>query len=232
MAGLATHQNLVRLARHPHIGVARQAVPQAHLWVQLRAGLVENGGQQIGAMHHATGIGCFLTHQDFQQCGFTHTVWPHKTNPITAQNADREIAQDGAAAIGLGDRVRLDHFAPRFGARLQLHRGGALAANLCGPFGAQILQRAHAALVALASCADALDRPTRLGLDFAIQLVAGLVFFIPHPVAPRLETVKPLFLAAHRPPVDPQGGPRQGPQKRPVVADQHIGLAGFAQFAL
>ena len=154
-------------------------------------------------MHHGASVGRFLAHQHFQQGGFAHTVGPHKPHPIAAQNADRKIAQDRAAAIGLGDRLRLDHLAPRFGARLQLHRGGALAADLRGPFGAQILQRAHAALVALAPGADAFYRPAGLGLYFAVQLVAGLVFFLPHPVAPGLETIKPLFLPAHGTPVDP-----------------------------
>ena len=76
-------------------------------------------------------------------------------------------------------------------------------------------------LVALAAGADALDRPAPLGLYLAVELVARLVLGGPGFLAPFLEGVEAAFLTAHLAPVDPQGRPRQPPQERAVVRDQH-----------
>jgi hypothetical protein len=82
-----------------------------------------------------------------------------------------------------------------------------------GPFGAQRLQRAHAALIALAPRADPFHRPTRFGLDLAVQLVAGVIFFGPDLIAPLLEPVKACIAPAHLPAIHPKRGPVRARKK-------------------
>ncbi len=118
---------------------------------------------------------------------------------------------------------------PLVGPEFQRHGGGALTADLATAFTAQIGQSAHTALVALATCADAFDGPTGLGLDLAVQLVARVVFGGPGGFAPILEALEAAFLTADLTAVDPQRRLGQAAQKGTVVADQHEGRTGLRQ---
>ena len=85
-------------------------------------------------------------------------------------------------------------------------------------------------MVAFAPGRDALDRPFRLGLDLAIQLVAGVVFLGPNGFAPFFKAVKPGLAAFDLAAINPQCRPRQRAQERAVVRDQHESGAGAFKF--
>ena len=232
MLGRATHHYLIRLPRHPHVLVAGKALPQRHLGVQRRAALIEDRRQQVGAKLDRAGIRCLFAHQHFQQGRLANAVRSDKGHPIATVDLEVETADDLLATKRFLQALGLDDLAPGLLAAVKGHCGGALAADLAGAFSAQVLQRAHPALIALAPGADAFDRPFRFGLDLAVQLVAGDVLVLPDLVAPELEILESLFLTTHLAPVDPKRGAGQVAQKRPVVRNQHIGGAGLGKFGL
>ena len=229
---LAAHQDLVRLARHPHFLVADKVFPKALIRIQRRAALIEDRRHQVGPLADLAAVRRDLAHQQLDQRGLAHAIGPDKGHPVTAHHPQVQVAHDHLVAKGLAQAFGLDHLAARFRPRGQLHRRRALPLDLRRAVGPQVLQGAHTALVALAAGRNALDRPSRLGLDLAIQLVAGQVFLIPDLVAPGLEGAKALFLPPHLAPVDPKRALGQRPQKGPVVGNQHIGGAGLRQLGL
>ena len=226
MARIAAHHDLIGPARDAHLGVARQGIPQADGFIDGAAGLVENRHVQIGAQLDLAGIGGQLAGQHLDERGLAGAVRADKGHPVAAQHAQVKWLQDHPLAKGFRDALGVDHPLARLLATVQLHRRRALPADLPRALVTQRGQRADAALVALAACRNALDCPFRLGLDLAVQLVAGLVLGGPQGLAPILEMFKAAILPAHLATVDPQRGPGQGTQKGAVVRDQHEGRAG------
>ena len=226
MARIAAHHDLIGPARDAHLGVARQGVPQADSFIDGRTGLIKDRHVQIGAQLDLAGIGGELAGQHLDERRLAGAVRADKGHAITAQHAQVEGLQNGAITKGFRDALGVDHPLARLLATVQFHRRRALPADLARALVTQSGQRADAALVALAAGADALDRPLRLGLDLAIQLVAGLVLGGPQGLAPILEMLKATILPAHLAAVDPQRGTGQGAQKGAVVRDQHEGRAG------
>ncbi|MPL74802.1 hypothetical protein SDC9_20621 [bioreactor metagenome] len=228
----AAHHHLVGLARDPHVGVVHHPVPERLVEIERGTRLVEDRNLEIGAERHRARVGRDLAGQHLQQRGLAHAVRADEGDAVAAQHAQVEVLHDGLVAEGLGEALRLDHPLARGARAFKLHRRGALAANLPRALGAQRLKRAHPAHVALAPRRDPLDRPFRLGLDLAIELVACLVFFGPDLLAPVLEGLEAALLPAQRAAVEPERGPRQVAQEGAVVRDQHEGGAGGLQLVL
>ena len=232
MFGRAAHHDLVGFARHPQFGIIGKVFPQGHIFVQRGPRLIKHRDIQIGPEFHRPFIRLYLPQQHLDQRGLAHTVGPDKGDPVTALHRQIKVFHDGFAVKGFGQAKGLDHFFARRTAPVKGHRRRPLARDLGGALGAQFLQGAHTALIALAAGRNAFHRPTRLGLDLAVQLVALLVFVFPDFVAPCFEMLKPFFGPAHLPAVDPQGGPRQRAQECTVVADQNETRTGRFQLVL
>jgi hypothetical protein len=94
------------------------------------------------------------------------------------------------------------------------------------------LEGAHAAHVALAPGADALDGPAAFGADEAVELVALEVLLLPHPVAPGLEVLEPAVVAAHLAAVHPERRAGRGAQHGAVVRDEDEGASNLGEARL
>ena len=136
-------------------------------------------------------------------------VLPTPLGPIMATHSPRITRNEKSRRMvrspyALKHAVQFRHELARGGCCVEGHRRRALALYLARAFGAQLGQRAHPALIAFAAGRDAFDRPARFGLDLAVQLVAGIIFFRPDLVAPVFEPVEPSFAAAHLAPGPPK----------------------------
>ena len=232
MAGRAADHHLVVAAADADGGIAGQGLPEAGAGVQRGAGLVEIGRQQVAAEPDPAAVRRPAAGQDLEQRRLARAVRPDERHPLAPLDAEREVAQDRAAAVGLADLLDLGHQLAGGLGRGQGHLRGAGALDLGAAFGAQVGEAPDAALVALAPGRDALDRPAALGLDEAVELVAGGVLFLEGLVAPFLEGREAAVEAAGDAAVDPDRPVGQGAQEGAVVADGDEGPAALAQMRL
>ncbi len=138
------------------LGDIVQRVP---VLAQRRAVLVEIGDLQIGAALDLAAVGREFTQQQADQGGLAGTVRADDADPVAAHDAGREIAHQGASANRVVDVFGAQHAlagALRFG---HFQPGHALLLAARGALAAQLLERAHAALVARAPGLDALADP-------------------------------------------------------------------------
>ena len=213
---------LPRIADRHHVArTVRQGLGQRTGRIERLAALVERDHLQVGALPHPTGVGLDLARQQADERRLAGAVGPDDADPVAALDADREVPHDLEAIVGLGYRLRLDHQLAR-ALRLAdrcVDRAGRLA--LVAALLAQGVERAQAALVALAPCRHALAQPGRFGRELAVELVAFYRLLLEQLVAPGLEFAEPGFHQPRAAIGDPQGAAREIGKKAPVMADQH-----------
>ena len=182
-------------------------------------------------MRHRSRVGGLLAQQEPHERRLTRAVGADDGEAVAALHDEVEASDDGPV-VGLRQAARDDDAFARGGPGVERQRGGADAPDLVAPLGPQVLERPHAAHVALAPRADPLDRPLALGADQAVELVAGHVLLVPGAVAPSLEVPKAAVVAADGAAVHPQRRAGRGAQHGAVVADEdegarHLGEAGL-----
>ena len=125
----------------------------------------------VGADPHLAAIRLQFAEEQPQQRGLAGTVRADETDPIAAQDADREVLHDGGGAEGLADPRGFEHDAARRVRQLHLDTRGsrARAPGRAGLPHRQ--QRAHAALVAGAPRLDALAQPHLLLGEPLVELL-------------------------------------------------------------
>jgi hypothetical protein len=107
-------------------------VSDSNLRVETVAVLVEGGDGKCRAEPHRAGIRRQDSGQHVDQSGLAAAVGSDNADAVAALNADREVVDDGAAAIALADALGLDY--QRAGGRRRaggddgLARGGAIVA--------------------------------------------------------------------------------------------------------
>ena len=224
---------MARLARHHHhvaaaIGDSRR---QRLFGMQLGAVLVELGHQQPLPQLHIALLRFQFTDQNLEQGGLARAIGPHNGDAVAAMDAQREILDDVAVAIGKRHALGVDHLGAAGAAFSGFHLDRADLANLLAPLGAHAAQPRQPPDIALAPARHAIAHPVFLGSDAAFQLVALGIFLFQDFVAPGFERRKTLFQPMGLAPVQPHRDARQIFQEAAVMADQHQrALAGF-QFA-
>ncbi len=192
--------------------------------------LVEGDNLQICAELDPAFIGLDLTGQHLQQGGLAGTVRADERHPVAAHDHGVEALHDGAVAIALGQVAGEND--PVAGyvtlADIQLVILYPLGPAL-DPFGAQGMQLAEAADIALAPTTDAVAQPVFLGLDLFLQLMLFGLFRIEHFIAPLLECLEPLIEGTAGAAVEPDHPPGQSLEEAAVVADQDEGGIARAQ---
>ncbi len=101
------------------------------------------------------------------------------------------------------------------------HIDGTRRSAVAAALGAEIVERAQAALIAFAPGGNAFVQPVRFGADFTLQLVPLECFVLEKRLAPGLKLGKSTLQPVGSALVEPQGGTGQVFQKPPVMADQH-----------
>ena len=201
------------------------------LEVEVLAALVERGDLEIGAELDRALVRLDLPGQHFQERCLAGAVRADKTDAVAAVHANRKRGDDGAVAIGLGDLFGLDDQLAgitRVGNGC-LHR--TLRAAMAAMFGAQVLERAQPAHVALAPGSDAVAQPVFLALDFLAELVLLDLFLFQHLVAPGFEVAETLVETARLAAIQPHGGVGNLFEEATVVGDDHERRAALDQLA-
>ena len=134
MFGIATHHDLIGLARNPHIRIARQTVPKAHVRIKLGAALIKDGWQQVGAQCHRAAIGHLLPHEHFNQRGFANPIGADKGDAVATLHQEIKRFQDRLVTEGFGNACGFDHFLAGLWTGLKPHGGGPLTFYLSCAF--------------------------------------------------------------------------------------------------
>src|SRR5690606_34149690 len=142
-------------------GVQTCALPilQPVRLIKLGAGLVEIGDLQIAAEPHLARVRRETAGQDLEERRFARAIGPDDADAVAAPDAGREVAENHALAIALGDAAGFDHQLARQAAAFGLHADIAAALDCFGLFLTQGMEAAETPLVALAPCGDAASEP-------------------------------------------------------------------------
>ena len=125
--------------------------------------------------------------QHVDQRGLAGAVRPDDADAVAALDADREVVDDFAIAVGFADVLGLDDELAGLvgfgGGEVGIAGGAAIVAPLL----AQRVQIAEPLDVALAAAGNAVAQPVLFVDDLAVELVLVALFLGQHLVAPGLE---------------------------------------------
>ena len=215
----------------PVAAAARQRVLQGHVILERDALLVEARQFEIGAKAHEARVGFERAGQEVDERRLARAIAPDDAKPVAAQNANREIIDDDALAIGLRDVIRLDH---ELAGDLSLGDGNldvAGDATRLAEFLAQAAQPLHASDISLAPPTDAVTHPMLLVGDAPFELVMVALLLLKHLVAPGLEFAEAFFEPAGATTIKPDRGAREILQKASIMADENDGRAHAGDLA-
>ena len=165
MAALAVDGNVV--------GTVGEVVAHAAGLVERLAVLVEPGDLEPGAEPHPAPVRLELAQQQPDQGGLAGTVGADDADPVAAQDAGGEVADEGAAAETVAQAFGLDDELSAALGCGQFHAHAALPLAPPTPFLAHGLQCPHAPLVARAPRLDALPDPGLLARQVLVELGVG-----------------------------------------------------------
>jgi hypothetical protein len=104
----ATHHDLIRTPTDAHFRITCKAVPERHLWIELRTRLVEHSDFEVRAQLHTARIWFDLSQHHLDHAGFSNPVRPDKGHAIAALNGDRQFFHDLLIAKGFGQILNLN----------------------------------------------------------------------------------------------------------------------------
>ena len=121
-----------RLAADDHaVATApRKGVGDRRLRIEAFPALVEGGDLEIGAELDAAAVGLECAGEEIDQRRLAGAVGADQRDPVAAFDPERQVADDRAVAIALGDALGFDHELARGGGLLRGERrvaGGRLA---------------------------------------------------------------------------------------------------------
>ena len=209
-----------------------RGVGEAGAGIERVAALVEHDHLERRTELDRAGIGFECAGQQVEQRGLAGAVGADDADAVAAQHAGGEAAHDGAFAERLVDALGHHDHAPgdvALGGGELGAAGGA--AHLLGA-GAQFVQVAEAADVALAPGGDAVAQPVFFHHQLAVQLVALLCLLFQRVVAPGFEMGEAAIQPAGGTAVEPDDAAGERFEQAPIMADQHHGGAQGGQFRL
>ena len=210
-------------------GAGIDGVDQRRQRVELLAQLVEIRDMEVDALAHGSPVRLDFAQDELQQRALARAVGSDEADPVAADHARREIADQRAVAVILADGQQFGHQLARAfaGGQLQVHPAQAFAPRRA--FAPQRFEPQHAALVARPACLDALANPrlflgqhlVGLGVDHGLVFqLAGLALLVRREIARIGEQAAAVEL-------DDARGDRV--EEAPVVADAHDGAIEVLQ---
>src|SRR5579872_1601709 len=214
---------------------AGQRLFQTRLRRQARAILIETGNGEIGAVAQRAAVRRERADEKIDERRLARTIRADNAEPVAAEDAQRQILDNGPLAIGFADRLGLDdELARKFGvARGKFHGAcrAAIGALAVAMLFAQSDESREPLLIAFAPRGDAIAQPVLFPRDSALELVRLFLLFFEHAVAPGFEVAKAAIEIARDATIEPYGPAREILQKTPVMADEHQRRAQERQFA-
>ncbi len=166
---------------------AGQSIFQTRLRIEAGAVLIEARHRETGAVTHVARIWRERAGQKIDQRRLASAVRADDAKPVAAQNADRELLDDGAFVEGFGEIAGLDDEAGR---SLRLARGKLHRTNGAAMFAmrsAHCFEGGEALLIALAPRGNAIAQPIFFRRDLAFDLMLPQLFLFERLIAPGLE---------------------------------------------
>ena len=170
--------------------------------------------------------------QQVDQRGLAGAVRADDADTVAALDADREVIDDLAVAIGTADVLGLENQLAGFFRLGGSQVGVAGCAAIVAALLAQLMQIGEPLDVALAAAGNAVAQPMLLVDDLAVELVLVALFFGEHLVTPGLESRKAAIDLPDLAAIEPGRGARQIRQKAAVMADEDQRAAAAGEFAL
>ena len=192
---------------HPLVGLHQLAL------------LVDDDSGERFRLRHLAAIGLDFARQQLEQRRLPRAVRPDDSDPVTALDAQGEIANDLPLAIGLGHVLGFDHGFRSYIVLGQRELRSAGGAEHRGALRPHLVQLGKAPLIAAAPSRDTALQPMRLDLELGVELLGSARFLIIDALRPGLETAETDLGPAQLATVEPNAAASQSSEEGPVVAD-------------